>query len=216
MADFKRLFLEHRGRRLFYNRAEGLEEAEVGWVAGGQAGAAGVAGLNRGRRPASKHGWVLPPFDLGVSVREGESAGIVMIGGRAIDPLIDAGDADEGAVVNADGVFIDEDPEAGGAGLGEGGFFVIRSNGGGVRVGNDVAEPGVHGHAAHMGISLAEETDAALIGRAFINSSGIHVGIQKAHFDPGFTDIQAVDWVGAEHGLLVLASGAPLGEAPAG
>src|SRR6185312_2854434 len=154
---------------LFDEGADGLEEPEIRRVAGRQAREAGIAGLNGRRSPAVKDGGVAPFLDFRMAVSEGETAGAVMIGGGAVDPLIDAGQADEGAVVDADGIFVDEHPEVRGARSRKVCFLVIGNDGGGVRVGSNVAEPGVHGHAAHVRIESVEGSDAALVGGAFVN-----------------------------------------------
>src|SRR6185437_2168566 len=94
--------------------------------------------------------------------------------------------------------------------------LVIGNDGGGVRVGSNVAEPGVHGHAAHVRIESVEGSDAALVGGAFVNVDAVHVRIKKAEFDPCLADIDAGCVFRAEIAHHVLAAGAPLGQPAAG
>ena len=159
-------------------------------------------------------------MDYGVAVAKGESTGVIMIGAWAIDPGIVARKADEGTVVDAVGILIDERPKIGRAGSDELGFLGVDEYGGSVVPDCDGVEPGVHGHAADVRINLSKEIDAilraVLVGGVLVNRKRIDIGIKQSGFDIGLADVNARVICRTEHGIKVLPSRTPLGVAATG
>lgn len=170
--------------------------------------------------PTVEHGGITPSLDYGVAVAKGESTGVIMIGAWAVDPGIVARKADEGTVVDAVGILVDERPKIGRAGSDELGFLGVDEYGGSVVPDCDGVEPGVHGHAADVRINLSKEIDAilraVLVGGVFVNRKRIDIGIKQSGFDIGLAEVNARVICRTERGTLVLPSRTPLREAAAG
>ena len=97
-------------------------------------------------------GAIGPMLDLRVAVTKREPAGVVVIGGGAINPPVVAGNIEKVPVVDAPRILIEEEPEIGGAWHRQIGRLDVNAiprpvlvSGGGIGGGVD---PGIHGHAA--------------------------------------------------------------------
>ena len=151
-------------------RGVGSEPHLVGVVGGDDDGGGEHVSYRNGGAGA------VPAMHLNAAVGHGDAGGAIMVGGGDVDPLGCALGRDESRVVDAVGMFVDEEKGLGGARQGEVAEFsdvTIVGSVDGRGLGIAGADEEVHGDAADANLA------GALLDRA-------HVGVGWAFVDVGF------------------------------